>query len=55
MAIMAAIAGLSYPGMLQAIFDCAWKRRQRLAGRTDDSPALVRPPCSARQNHVAHE
>ena len=28
MAIMAGIAGMSYPGMLQAILDCAWKRTQ---------------------------
>jgi D-alanine-D-alanine ligase len=28
MANMADIAGMGYPGMLQAILDCAWKRTQ---------------------------
>ena len=28
MAVMADIAGMGYPGMLQAILDCAWKRTQ---------------------------
>lgn len=28
MAIMAGVAGMSYPGMLQAILDCAWRRTQ---------------------------
>jgi D-alanine-D-alanine ligase len=28
MAVMAEMAGMSYPGMLQAILDCAWKRTQ---------------------------
>ena len=28
MAIMAGITGMGYPGMLQAILDCAWKRTQ---------------------------
>jgi D-alanine-D-alanine ligase len=28
MAIMAGITGMSYPAMLQAILDCAWKRTQ---------------------------
>ena len=42
MAIMAGVAGMSYPGMLQAILDCAWRRTQWICGRRSDTSAIAR-------------